>query len=349
MFRTAVRWLRSDNPKSKIQNRKWAGLFAIVVALTLCGARVEAQQPKKVPRIGYLSTGDAANESTRAEAIRLALRERGHIEGQNIATEYRYAEGKPDRYPELLAELVRLKVDIIVVAGGNPSVRAAKNATKTIPIVMVGPGADPVEAGLVESLARPGGNVTGLTNLSRELGGKRLELLKEAVPKVARVAVLYDPANPGSVLEVKEVLPVAARALRLNIQPWEVQDADGFEKVFAALNKEHPDGLYVLGRAIMTANQKRIVGFALKSRLPSVYGSREAVEAGGLMSYGADLADSYRRVATYVDRILKGAKPADLPVEQPTKFELVINLKTAKQIGLTIPQKVLARADKVIK
>ena len=198
---------------------------------------------------------------------------------------------------------------------------------------MVGAGADPVEAGLVESLARPGGNVTGITNLSRELGGKRLELLKEAVPKLARVAVLYDPASPATVLEVKEVLPVAARALGLTVQPWEVRAADGFEKVFAALNKQRPDGLYVsAGGPLMSANQKRIVGFALKSRLPSMYGSREAVDAGGLMSYGADLADSYRRVAYFVDRILKGAKPADLPVEQPTKFELVINLKTAKQM-----------------
>ena len=309
----------------------------------------QAQQPKKVPRIGYLSASDPARESTRAEAIRLALRELGYIEGQNIAIEYRYAEGKPDRYPELAAELVRLKVDIIVVAGGDRLIRAAKNATKTIPIVMMGAGTDPVEAGLVESLARPGGNVTGITNLARELGGKRLELLKEAVPKVARVAVLYDPATPGSVLEVKEVLPVAARALGLTLRPWEVRAADDFEKVFAALSKQRPDGLYVLAGPLMRANQKRIVGFALKSRLPSMYSSREAVDAGGLMYYGADLADSYRRVAYFVDRILKGAKPADLPVEQPTKFELVINLKTAKQIGLTIPPKVLARADRVIK
>ena len=214
---------------------------------------------------------------------------------------------------------------------------------------MMGSGADPVEAGLVESLARPGGNVTGITNLSRELGGKRLELLKEAVPKLARVAVLYDPANPASVLEVKEVLPVAARALGLTIQPWEVRAADGFERVFAAINKQRPDGLYVPGGPLMSANRKRIAGFALKSRLPSMYYDREAVDAGGLMYYGADLADSYRRVATYVDKILKGAKPADLPVEQPTKFELVINLKTAKQIGLTIPPNVLARADRVIR
>ncbi|HEU4344146.1 MAG TPA: ABC transporter substrate-binding protein [Candidatus Binatia bacterium] len=196
-------------------------------------------------------------------------------------------------------------------------VRPAKNATKTIPIVMVGEGTDPVEEGLVESLARPGGNVTGITNLGRELGGKRLELLKEAVPKLARVAVLYDPAIPLSILEAKEVLPVAARALGLTVRSWEVRAADGFDKVFAALNKEHPDGIYLsTGGPLMNANQKRIAGFTLKSRLPSV-GNRPHVDAGGLMSYGADLADSYRRVAYYVDRILKGAKPADLPVEQP--------------------------------
>jgi ABC-type uncharacterized transport system substrate-binding protein len=215
---------------------------------------------------------------------------------------------------------------------------------------MVGLSADPVETGLIESLARPGGNVTGLTLLSRELGGKRLELLKEAIPKLATVAVLYESTNPQSVLEVKELLPVAARALRLTLQPWEVRDADGFERVFAAINKERPDGLYVPGGgSLILANQKRIAGLALKSRLPSVYNNREFVDAGGLMSYGADLAESYRRVAYYVDRILKGAKPTDLPVEQPTKFELVINLKTAKQIGLTIPQSMLYRADKVIK
>jgi len=310
---------------------------------------VAAQQPKKVPRIGYLSNTDPARESARSEAIRLALRERGHIEGQNIATEYRYGEGKLDRFAELAAELVRLKVDIIVVAGGNLWVRAAKNATKTIPIVMTGPGSDPVEAGLIGSLARPGGNVTGLTILGTELGGKRLELLKEAIPKLARVAVLYDPAAPASVIEVKEVLPPAARTLRLTARFWEVREADGFEKVFAALSKERPDGLYPVSGPLMRDNQKRTVDFALKSRLPSMYFNRGAVEAGGLMYYGADLADSYRRVAYYVDKILKGAKPRDLPVEQPTKFELVINLKTAKQIGVTIPSDVLARASRLIK
>ena len=332
--------------KSAFRNLKSAILFGAML-FALCPS-TEAQQPKKVPRIGYLAASDAARESARAEGIRLALRERGHIEGQNIAIEYRYADGKCDRFPELAADLVRLKVDIIVAAGGT--VEAAKNASKTIPIVMTGTGLDPVEAGVVESLARPGGNVTGITNLGGKLVGKRLELLKEAVPKVARVAVLYDPAVPAAVLDVREVLPATAPALRLTIQPWEVRAAVDFDRVFAALNKQRPDGLYVPRRGpLMNANEKRIVGFTLKSRLPSVFGYRGGVEAGGLMYYGADLARSYRRVAYYVDRILKGAKPADLPVEQPTKFEFIINLNAAKQIDLTIPPNVLARADRVIR
>jgi putative tryptophan/tyrosine transport system substrate-binding protein len=320
----------------------------VVVVLLALGVTVEAQQPKKVPRIGYLAPFDSARESARAEAIRLALRERGYIEGQNIAIEYRYSEGNSNRYPEIAAELERLKVDIIVVAGGDPARRAVMNATKTIPIVMVGPGSDPVEAGFVESLARPGGNVTGITNLTTELGGKRLELLKEAVPKVARVALLYHLTSPSSAHEVKEVLPVVARRLRLTLQSWEVRGTGDFDRVFAALNKQRPDGFYVIGSALMRVNGKRIADFALKSRLPSV-GTRPYVDAGGLMSYGTDEAESYRRVAYFVDRILKGTKPADLPVEQPTKFEFVINLKTAKQIGLTIPPEVLARANRLIK
>ena len=330
---------------------KKAGVLSILFVVILLAVAViaGAQQPKKVPRIGYLSSQDPASESTRPEAIRQALRELGYIEGQNIATEYRYAEGKLDRLPELAAELVGLKVDIILTAGGEPPTRAAKNATKTIPIVMVSGGTDPVKAGLIESLAHPGGNVTGITNLSRELAGKRLELLKEAVPKLARVAVLYDPGSPSSVVEVKEVLPVTARALKLTFQPREVRAADGFERVFAALNKQRPDGLYVSGSTLMRNNEKRIAGLALENRLPSMYQTREAVDAGGLMYYGADIADSYKRVAYYVDRILKGAKPADLPVEQPKKFELVINLKTAKQIGVTIPPEMLARASRLIK
>jgi len=323
----------------------------LLVGLTLASASLAAaQQPKKVLRIGYLVGGDPTTESARSEGIRLALRELGYIEGQNIASEYRYAEAKQDRYPELAAELVRLKVDIIVVTGGGPrGIQAAMSATKTIPIVMTGSGLDPVEVGFVESLARPGGNVTGLSALSGELDGKRLELLKEAVPKVARVAVLYGSASQSRVLDVKEDLPVAASALRLTIQPWEVRAAEGFDRVFAAMGKQRPDGLYVIGSPVMNTNLKRITGFALKSRLPATYSFRAAIDAGGLMYYGADQADSYRRVAYFVDRILKGAKPADLPVEQPTKFEFVINLKTAKQIGVTIPPDVLARASRLIK
>ena len=324
--------------------------LCLAIVMLVAGAIAEAQQPKKVVRIGYLSSGDPASDF-RTEPFERALREFGYIEKQNIAVEYRYGQGKPDRAPELAAELVRLKVDIIVVSGAREWIRAAMNATKTISIVMMGVGPDPVSAGLVESLARPGGNLTGMTTLGRELGGKRLELLKEAVPKFTRVAILYDPAIPGTTREVKEDLPIAARALKLNIHTWEVQEGDGFEKVFAALNKERPDGLYVPGGGqLFNANVKRIAELALKRRLPSVWGGgRTSVEAGGLMSYAADLADSSRRIAYYVDKILKGAKPADLPIEQPTKFELVINLKTAKQIGVIIPQKVLARADRVIK
>ena len=329
--------------------KRVVGLFAIFVTLAPCGAVALAQQAKKIPRIGYLAATDPTSELARSEPIRRALNELGYIEGQNIGIEYRYAEGKRDRLPELAAELVRLKVEIIVVSGAARAIRAAANATKTIPIVMAGQGLDPVEAGLVESLARPGGNVTGLTLLSTDLGGKRLELLKQAVPKLARVAVVYEPANPPGVREVKEVLPAAARALKLTLRRWEVRDADGFEKVFAALNKDRPDGLYVLGGPLMLANIKRVAGFALKSRLPSMFYIKQAVDGGGMMYYGADQAESYRRVAIYVDRILKGAKPADLPVEQPTKFEMVINLKTAKQIGVTIPPTVLARADRVIR
>jgi putative tryptophan/tyrosine transport system substrate-binding protein len=309
----------------------------------------EAQQAKKVLRIGYLSSLSPSSESNRSKAIRHALRELGYIEGENIVIESRYGEGKQDRAPELADELVRLKVDVIVVTGGSPWIRAAKNATKTIPIVMVNSVVDPVEAGLVESLARPGGNVTGLTLLSRELSGKRLELLKEAIPKLARVAVLSDPATPGIAREVKDELPAAARVLGLTVQSWEVRDAGSFDRVFAMLGKQPPDAIYLPTGALMRDNVKRIAGFALKSRLPSVYPYSEAVDAGGLMSYSADLANSYQRAAYYVDRILKGAKPADLPVEQPTKFELVINLKTAKALNLTLPQSMLYRADKVIK
>jgi putative tryptophan/tyrosine transport system substrate-binding protein len=332
----------------KLKSKLLLGLALAAMLFALC-VSADAQQPKKVTRIGYLSSQDPAHESARAEEIRRALRELGYLEGRNIAIEYRYSEGKADRAPELARDLVRLEVDVIVVAGGIHWIRAAKDATKTIPVVMAGVGNDPVEAGLIESLGHPGGNVTGLTNLTGKLAGKRLELLKEAVPKLARVAVIYEPATPANVVEVKEDIPNVARALKLTVQPWEIRDGVPFDTVFAALSKQRPDGLYVAGSPLTNASQKRIVSFALKNRLPSMYSEKVAVEAGGLMYYGADLADSYRRVAYYVDRILKGAKPADLPVEQPTKFELIINLKTAKQIGLTIPPNVLARADKIIR
>jgi putative tryptophan/tyrosine transport system substrate-binding protein len=325
------------------------GFLCLLLAVFLPAVLAAAQQAKKMPRIGYLSSANAASDSARVNAIRLALREIGYVEGQNMAIEYRYAEGKRERFSELVVELVRLKVDIIVAAGGDLLVGAAKNVTNTIPIVMTGTGADPVEAGLVESLARPGGNVTGITFLNKDLGGKRLELLKESVPKAARIALLYDPSLPPSVVELKEVLPVAARTLGLTLRPWEIRDTGDFDRVFSALSKERPDGFYVLQGPLVNANQRLLTDFALKSRLPAVYANRAFVDAGGLMYYGADQTDGFRRVSLYVDRILKGAKPADLPVEQPTKFELVINLKAAKQIGLTIPPNVLARADKVIR
>jgi putative ABC transport system substrate-binding protein len=324
------------------------GLALCALLFALC-ASASAQQPKKVFRIGYLSPGTTGSESSRSDAIRLALRELGYIEGQNIAIEFRYGNGKLDRAAEAVSELARLNVDIIVVTGGEGWVRAAQNATKTIPIVMTGTGGDPIEEGLVKSLARPGGNVTGITNLTKELGGKRLELLKETIPKLSHVAVLYNPAAPGTVREVKEDLPIAARALGLTVRSWEIRPPGGFEQVFAALNKQRPDGLYVTSGPQMGANRKRFADYALKSRLPSTNPAREFVDAGGLMYYGADLTDSYRRVAYYVDKILKGAKPADLPVEQPKKFEFIINLKTAKQIGVPIPPNVVARADRVIR
>lgn len=309
-----------------------------------------AQQTTKIARIGYLSPQTPAREAPRAETIRSALRELGYVEGQNILTDYRYANGHRDRQPELAAELVRLNVDVILVTGGEPYLRGAMKATQTIPIVMTGPGPDPVEARLVKSLARPGGNLTGVTYLSTELGGKRLELLKEAVPKIVRVAVIYDRDAPGTAQEVKSDLPIAARALGLTIQSWEVADIGSLERTLANVKRDRPDSLYIpLTGALMRANAKRIVDFALETRLPALYGIRAGMDAGGLMYYGADLEDVHRRVAYYIDRILKGAKAADLPIERPTKFELIINLRTAKQIRLNIPPNVLARADRVIK
>jgi putative tryptophan/tyrosine transport system substrate-binding protein len=330
--------------------KKRIALWLLATVLLTTVSLAEAQQPKKFLRIGYLSNTNPSTESARSEAVGQRLRELGYVEGQNVSIDYRYGEGNRDRAPKLAAELVALNCDVIVVFGGYSWIRAVMAATKTIPIVMTGGGLDPVKGGLVKSLARPGGNVTGITNLSENLGSKRLELFKEALPKLSRVAVLYEPANPSDERMVKEEFPALARTLKVTLQPWDVRTADDFEKVFTAMGKQRPDGLYALGGGgLIVANGKRIVNFALKSRLPSMFNRKPEVETGGLMSYGADVEDSYRQVAWYVDKILKGAKPADLPVQQPTKFEFVINLQTAKQIGLIIPPNVLARADRVIK
>jgi len=340
----------SDNRKSKtcpelgrrIENLKWLGLSVIASVLVVTGAVAHAQQPAKIPRIGFL-TGASPNK-TFVEAFREGLREFGYVEGQNLAIEYRYAEGKVDQLPIHAAELVRLKVNVIVSAR-VPAIRAAKQATAVIPIVMVGPG-DPVGEGLVASLARPGGNITGLSSLSTELSGKRLELFKEVVPKITRVAVLLGPEPSRPALKEAEA---AAVPLRLQLQPLVTASASDLETVFSAAITGRADGFIVLPAAFTESHRRGIVSLALKNRLPGVYEAREFVELGGLMSYGVNLADLFRRAAVYVDKILKGTKPADLPVEQPMKFELFINLKTAKQIGLTIPPNVLVRADKVIK
>jgi len=319
-------------------------LGALLVALSVPAA---AQQSEKVYRIGILAgSAQAFGWQPRNEALQQGLRELGYVEGKNLLLEYRYAEGNVARFPELAAELVRLNVDLIV-ASGQPAVQAAKQATPTIPIVMTVP-TDPVATGLVESLARPGGNITGSTSLTIETAGKRLELFKATVPPLVRVAVLYDPANPFNALHAQAV-QTAGQARGLTVQLWEVRGKDDFERVFAGLRQESPDGLYVPGGPLIGANAKRIVDFVVTNRLPSVHDDKESVEAGGLISYAADPVDQYRRLASYVDKILKGTKPAELPVEKPQKFELVLNLQTAQQIGLTVAPEVLSRADQVIK
>lgn len=326
-----------------------AGIFALAFTLTIGGAVAKAQQPKKLFRIGYLSNTSPSAESLRSESVGKHLRELGYVEGPNLSIDYRYGEGNSDRVPKLAAGLVALNCDVIVVFGGYAWVRAVMEATKTIPIVMWAGGLDPVDIGLIKSLARPGGNVTGITNLETDLGSKRLELFKEALPKISRVAVLHDP-SPGNQRLVKEDLAVVARALKLTVQPWEIRDADDFEKVFAAMRNLRSDALYVLGGGgVIVANGKRITSFALKNRLPTMYNRKSEVEAGGLLSYAADVEERYRLIAWYVDKILKGSKPVDLPVQQPMKFEFVINLQTAKQIGVTIKTDVLARATKIIR
>jgi putative ABC transport system substrate-binding protein len=323
------------------------GIVTLALGVLVVPLTSAAQQPKQSHRIGYLSGASAAAESSRVEALRQGLHDLGYVEGQNVSIVYRWADGQVDQLPALAADLVHLPVDVIVARGWLAS-QAAQRATPTLPIVMVGVGREPVAAGLVASLARPGGNITGLTNLGVELSAKRLELFKEAVPQLSRVAVLWEGSSAGQVETWQEV-QAAARPLGLTVQSWEVQGPDDFARVFAAIGQERPDGLLVAGGPVMATYRKRIVDLAAESRLPSAFIWREAVEEGGLMSYGWSFLDDSRRAAVYVDKILKGTKPADLPIEQPVKFELVINLKTAKALGLTIPPVLLFQADEVIR
>jgi putative ABC transport system substrate-binding protein len=320
----------------------WFVLCAMLFAL----CNFAEAQPGKVPRIGFLITSSPAAIATRMEAFRQGLHEHGYVEGKNIVIEPRYADGKFDHLPALAAELVRLKVDVIVTSGPTAT-RPAKEATSSIPIVMTFDD-DPVGSGFVASLARPGGNITGLSTLSPEISGKQLELLKEIVPRLGRVAVFGTSTRQGTAQTLKEMEPAAA-AFGVKLQYLDIENPKDIETAFRAASRERADAVLVVQSPIFNSQRAQIADLALKSRLPATYPRREFVEDGGLMSYGVSISDLDRRAATYVDKILKGAKPADLPVEQPTKFELVINLKTAKQIGLTIPPNVLARADRVIR
>ena len=343
----------SDNRKSRtcterrrsIQNLKWIGIVAIGVAFAMFEAMVQAQQQSKIAKIGWLGTG-AASSVSRYEEFRRALHTLGYVEGKNITLEYRSADDALDRLPSLADELVRLKVDVLVTTS-TPGTLAARNATRTIPIVFHNV-VDPVEAGLVDSLARPGGNLTGFTNIAAILTGKRLELLKETIPKLSRVAVLWNPQNPGNALNWRES-QLPARELALQLHSMEVSSADKYEGAFIEATKARSTALAVMQDPLTVSNRKLIADLATKSRLPAIYTRGDFVESGGLMSYGGDQAEPYRRATSMVHKILKGTKPADIPVEQPKKFEFIINLKTAKQIGLTIPPNVLARADSVIR
>ena len=335
-----------DRRKTAIRLRIAWAILILALGILLGPLAADAQQTGKVYRIGLLGASPPTNPGWRLwEGLVQRLRELGYVEGQNIVIEGRYSEGRDERFPDLAADLVRLKVDVIV-AGATQPVHAAQRATTTIPIVMTN-HSDPVGSGLVASLARPGGNITGLTSITQELTAKRLELLKEAVPGVVRVAVLWNPTNqthPGMLSDTE----AAARALGVKLEIVEARNPDQFDSVFSAMSKARAEALLVLSDVTFWFHRTRIAELAAKSRLPATFGQREHVEAGGLMSYGPDLRDNYRRAATYVDKILKGAKPADLPVEQPTRFELLINLKTARALGLTIPQSILIRADQVI-
>jgi putative ABC transport system substrate-binding protein len=324
---------------------RWAFVGTLAVFLLAIPLAAEAQAPAKVPRIGYLSPRSLADNASLLDSFRQGLRELGYVEGQNIAIEHRFAEGQPERLPALAAELVRLKVDVIVTTG-PPAPEAAKRATRTIPIVFAVAG-DPVAEGLVASVARPGGNITGLASIAPEVVGKELELLKEVVPKVSRVAVLLNPSNQNHAPTLRRA-EGAAQALGVQLHIVQARTSPEIEAAFAAMRSQRVGGVLVLRDSFFLAQRTQIAALAAKIRLPAVYGIRQEAEAGGLMAYGASLPHMYRRAATYVDKILKGAKPADLPVEQPTKFELVINLKTAKALGLTIPPSLLQRADEVI-
>jgi putative ABC transport system substrate-binding protein len=326
-------------------------IFSVILALAglFNPLAAETQQADKIVRIGYLSLNLAAADPRMREAFRQGLRDLGYVEGRNLLIEYRDAKGKPEVFPALAAELVALKVDVIVTTGGSLAALAAKQATTSLPIVFTAVG-DPVAEGLVTSLARPGGNVTGLSLLAPDLVGKGLEQLKQAVPGVSRVALLLKPDSmPDRARKDRlNAADVAARALGLRLQIVEARGPANFDRAFSDMTRARAEALTVLSTPVFDSERGRLVDLAAKNRLPTVYSFRTYVEAGGLMSYGPNIADSFRRAATYVDKILKGAKPSDLPVEQPTKFELVINLKTAKALGLTIPQSVLGRADQII-
>jgi len=321
-------------------------IVTLILSLLTAPLTSSAQQAAKVPRLGLLIPGSSSAFAPRIEAFRHGLRDLGYVEGRNITIEYRFAEGQDDRLPALVAELIRLHVDIMVT-DGEEAILAAQHATTTIPIVMA-VSSDPVGIGYVASLARPGGNITGLSFMLTEVSGKRLELLQEAVPKLSHVAVLWNPTNPNSMLGFKET-QTAAHALGLPLQSLEVRGPDEFDQAFAAMTREHADALVVLSNPLFFGHRRQLAELAVKHRLPAIFLFREYVEAGGLMAYGANLHAMYRRAAYYVDRILKGTKPADLPVEQPVKFELVINLKTAQALGITIPPTLLFLADEVIR
>ncbi len=334
------------NPKSQIANPKLAGIVVLVVTLVMGGVVVEAQQPAKMARLAYLGVGSPMVNSGRREVLLQGLRDHGYVEGKNLIIDYRWAEGKAELLQEQAAQLVSLKPDVIFT-GSPQGALAVKMATQTIPVVFVGIG-DPVGIGVVATLARPGGNITGFANMSPELGGKRLELLKEGAPKIMSVAVFWNSTSQGHPKVMKAIEHVAP-ALKLKLYPLAIRSAEDFDDAFQAAAKSRANALMTLPDPVIGTQTKWVVEYAAKNRLPTIFPNSESVDAGGLMCYAPNFEDQYRRAAAYIDKILKGTKPADLPVEQPTKFEFIVNLKTAKQIGLTVPPNVLARADRVIR